>query len=138
MDNKMTLTFSAIEENLGFARSVVGAFCVTENPTIDILSDIKTAVSEAVTNAIVHAYREGQGEVTIQAEISNHILYLAVKDTGCGIENVEMALSDFYTSSAVEERSGLGFTIMRTFMDSLDVLSKPFSGTIVQMKKQLA
>ncbi|MGI6213190.1 MAG: anti-sigma F factor [Christensenellales bacterium] len=138
MDNKMTLTFKAIEENLGFARSVVGAFCVAENPTIDILSDIKTAVSEAVTNAIVHAYKGNQGEVVIEAEIIDHTLFLTVKDSGCGIENVEMALKDFYTSSSREERSGLGFTIMRSFMDSLNVLSKPFAGTTVLMKKQLA
>lgn len=138
MDNKMTLKFKAIEENLGFARSVVGAFCVSENPTIDIISDIKTAVSEAVTNAIIHGYKGEDGEVTIEAEISNHILSLTVIDSGCGIENVEMALRDFFTSSGKEERSGLGFTIMRSFMDGLYVLSKPFAGTTVQMKKQLA
>ncbi len=138
MENKMTLKFAAIEENLGFARSVVGAFCVAENPTIDIISDIKTAVSEAVTNAIIHGYKGASGEVTIVAEIKNHILYLTVIDSGCGIENVEMALKDFYTSSKKDERSGLGFTIMRSFMDGLDVLSQPFSGTTVQMKKQLA
>jgi len=138
MENKMTLKFKAIEENLSFARSVVGAFCVSENPTMDIISDIKTAVSEAVTNAIIHGYKGADGEVTIEAEIKSHMLYLTIIDSGCGIENVEMALKDFFTTAKIEERSGLGFTIMRSFMDGLSVLSKPLTGTTVQMKKQLA
>ena len=138
MNNKMSIKFTASENNLGFARSVIGAFCVTSNPTIDIISDVKTAVSEAVTNAIIHGYKGEDGEVTIDAEIKEHILYLSIKDSGMGIENVEMALKDFYTSKSDQERSGLGFTIMKSFMDSLKVDSIPATGTTVLMKKQLA
>ena len=138
MNNKMTIKFTANESNLSFARSVVGAFCVTCNPTVDIISDVKTAVSEAVTNTIIHGYKGGDGEITIEAEIKDYILYLSIIDNGIGIENVEMALKDFYTTRKEEERSGLGFTIMKSFMDSLDVVSGPLSGTTVLMKKQLA
>lgn len=139
MNNNMSLKFDALNENEAFARSVVAAFCISCNPTVEIINDIKTSISEAVTNCIVHGYENsGNGEILIEAGIENNVLKARVSDYGKGIRNIEEALMDFFTTQEAEERSGLGFTIMRSFMDSLDVESTPGSGTTVTMTKRLA
>lgn len=139
MNNNMSLKFDALNENEAFARSVVAAFCIGCNPTVERINDIKTSISEAVTNCIVHGYENsGNGEILIEAGIENNVLKARVSDYGKGIRNIEEALMDFFTTQEAEERSGLGFTIMRSFMDSLDVESTPGSGTTVTMTKRLA
>lgn len=135
--NKMKLIFLAKSENESFARSVVACFILNLNPTLSQLSDVKTAVSEAVTNAIVHGYNGENGEITIEAEIKDNTLHINVFDNGVGIENVEMALQPFYTTKEDEERSGMGFTIMKSFMDEVVVESKIGCGTKVYMTKLL-
>ena len=137
MDNSMSLRFKAIAENECFARSVVGAFCVASNPTLEIINDIKTSVSEAVTNCIVHAYEGMVGDIMIEAEIIDYNLRIRVIDYGKGILNIDKALSDFYTTKDSDERSGLGFTIMKSFMESLEVESVWGAGTTVTMTKKL-
>lgn len=140
MTNKMNLKMLAISKNESFARNVVAGFCVEANPTIEIINDVKTAVSEAVTNSIVHAYTgiDGENYITINCMIVDKMLIIEISDKGIGIDNVDEALSDFYTSKPDEERSGLGFTIMRSFMDSLEVQSVPDVGTTIKMTKKLA
>lgn len=135
--NKMKLIFLAKSENESFARSVVACFILNLNPTLSQLSDVKTAVSEAVTNAIVHGYNGENGEITIEAEIKDNTLHINIFDNGVGIENVEMALQPFYTTKEDEERSGMGFTIMKSFMDEVVVESKIGCGTKVYMTKLL-
>ncbi len=135
--NKMKLIFSAKSENESFARSVVACFILNLNPTLSQLSDIKTAVSEAVTNAIVHGYKGEDGQITIDAEIIDNTLHINNFDNGVGIENVEMALQPFFTTKEDEERSGMGFTIMKSFMDEVVVESKTGCGTKVYMTKLL-
>lgn len=138
MNNYMSLRIKAIPQNESFARSVVGAFCVHSNPTLEIINDIRTAVSEAVTNSIVHGYGKEEGDVLINAEISGDIITIKVIDYGRGIVDVNMATNDFYTTKPEEERSGLGFTIMKTFMDTLVVESVVGAGTSVTMTKRLS
>lgn len=138
MDN-MFIKVNAIPTNESFLRGVVSAFAARANPTMEVISDIKTAVSEAVTNVIVHAYAEGdKGEVEVSASIDGGVLTVAVTDRGKGIPNINEALKDFFTTRADEERSGLGFTIMAGFMDSLSVSSQSDAGTTVTMTKKLA
>lgn len=137
MNNSMSLRFKAVAENESFARSVVAAFCVPSNPTLEIINDIKTSVSEAVTNCIVHAYEKRIGDIMIEAEIIDNLLKLRIIDYGRGILNIDKALSDYYTTDEKDERSGLGFTIMKSFMDSLDVESVFGAGTTVTMTKRL-
>lgn len=138
MNNYMMLKIKAIPINESFARSVIAGFTVSCDPTIDILNDIKTAVSEAVTNCIVHAYSgSGDGEILIEGTISDNVLTVSICDYGKGIDNIDKALEDFYTTKEDDERSGLGFTIMKTFMDSLSVTSEKGAGTTVIMTKKL-
>ncbi len=137
MNNKMKLIFSSKSENESFARNVISCFVLSLNPSIAQLSEIKTAVSEAVTNAIVHAYNHGEGEITLEAEIVDNVLHINVFDDGKGIENIEKALEPFYTTNAEDERSGMGFTIMQSFMDKVDVQSNVGYGTKVYMTKIL-
>lgn len=137
INNKMKLTFSAKSENERFARSVVACFILSLNPTLSQLSDIKTAVSEAVTNAIVHGYKNEDGQISIDAEIIDNKVHINVFDNGVGIENVEKALQPFFTTKEDEERSGMGFTIMKSFMDEVVVESKIGCGTKVYMTKLL-
>ncbi len=133
--NKMKLVFSSKSENESFARSVVSCFILGLNPTLSQLSDVKTAVSEAVTNAIVHGYQNNEGQITIDAEIIDDRVHINIFDNGVGIENVEKALQPFYTTKEDEERSGMGFTIMKSFMDDVIVESKVGFGTKVYMTK---
>lgn len=140
MINQMELTFSAIAQNESFARVAVAAFAVQLSPTLPEMADIKTAVSEAVTNAIVHGYRElkdGQvGLVHVNADYGDRrVLTVTVRDEGCGIADVEQAMLPFYTTGDGAERSGMGFCVMQTFMDSVEVESTPGQGTTVTMRK---
>ena len=134
--NHMRLEFDARPENESFARIAVAAFAVPMNPTMDVLSDIRTAVSEAVTNAIVHAYREQGGAIVLEAALQeNGVLSLSVSDQGCGIADVEQAMQPFYTTQPEKERSGMGFAVMQSFMDSVRVESQVGQGTTVRMEK---
>ncbi|MBR4762295.1 MAG: anti-sigma F factor [Clostridia bacterium] len=137
MINKFNMSLFARSANEGFARSCISAFAAQLDPTLEELNDIKTAVSEAVTNCIVHAYREKLGKIYITAEITEGgILKIKIRDTGCGIENVPLALEPLFTTVG-GERAGLGFAVMQSFMDSVRVTSKPGKGTTVSMKKKI-
>lgn len=136
-DNKMRLVFDGISENESFARMAVAAFAVQLNPTMNELADIKTAVSEGVTNAIVHGYEGKGGDVEIRADITGNLLHIEIIDEGVGIENIALAMESFYTTRADEERSGMGFSVMESFMDKLDVASAPGEGTRLTMLKRI-
>lgn len=135
MKNYMKLEFLSVSENEPFARNTVAAFCLTLNPTLDELSDIKTAVSEAVTNCIVHAYKEKAGTIKIECQTDSNALHIQITDSGRGIEDITRALEPFYTTQSDEERSGMGFTIMQTFMNEFRVQSEKGTGTTVFMSK---
>ena len=136
--NEVLLEFPSRRSNEGFARAAVACFAAQMDPTLNELEDIKTAVSEAVTNAIVHAYPDAIGKVAVRARICpGNVLELTVKDHGRGIADVEKAREPLYTTGG-EERSGMGFTIMESFMDKLTVRSVPGRGTTVLMRKKLA
>lgn len=135
MVNKIELRFSAISENEAFARQVVACFALRLNPSVAEISDIKTAVSEAVTNAIVHGYPDSEGQIVLKAEINGNVLHINVSDDGVGIENLEEALEPFFTTKPEDERSGMGFTIMKSFMDNVNVVSNKGLGTSVYMTK---
>lgn len=137
MNNKMKITFLSLSQNESFARSVAGMFALSLNPSVAQISDIKTAVSEAVTNCIVHAYPDCVGEITIEAETENETLHINVLDDGVGIDDVGNALEPFFTTKEFEERSGMGFTIMQTFMDEVKVVSERGKGTKVYMTKKI-
>ena len=136
-DNKMRIVFDGISENESFARMAVAAFAVQLNPTMNELADIKTAVSEGVTNAIVHGYEGKGGDVEIRADITGNLLHIEIIDEGLGIENIALAMEPFYTTRADEERSGMGFSVMESFMDKLDVASAPGEGTRLTMLKRI-
>ncbi len=153
MKNEMTLQFDAISVNEGFARVAVAAFIASLDPTLEEVSDVKTAVSEAVTNAIIHGYdntygytqngvtkpflgKVNEGKVTVRCLIEKGILYVEVEDQGRGIENIDKAMEPLYTTKAELERSGMGFAFMEAFMDDLEVESEVGKGTIVRMKKK--
>ena len=136
--NQMKLEFLSVPENEGFARVAVSAFAVQLDPTLDVLADIKTAVSEAVTNAIVHGYGEKLGVVEITAALrTDDVLEIAVADKGKGIADVAQAMQPFFTTQPEKERSGMGFSVMQTFMDKVDVASVPGEGTTVRTEKRL-
>ena len=134
--NEMTVKFKAISINEAFARSLVAAFCVQANPTLDEITDIKTAVSEAVTNSVVHAYPAGNGDVTINVKLYENGALISVSDTGVGITNFEKAKEPFYTTKPDEERSGMGFTVMETFMNSVELSKNGRGGVKIQMFKK--
>ena len=136
--NQMKLEFLSVPENEGFARVAVSAFAVQLDPTLDVLADIKTAVSEAVTNAIVHGYGEKPGVVEITAALrTDDVLEIAVADKGKGIADVAQAMQPFFTTQPEKERSGMGFSVMQTFMDQVQVESAPGEGTTVRMEKRI-
>ncbi len=135
--NKMNITFTAISENEAFARSVVACFSLYLNPSLAEINDIKTAVSEAVTNCIVHAYDKNNGEITIDCFIENNKIHIAVIDKGKGIADINKAIEPFYSSKEEDERAGMGFTIMQSFMDELKIESKENKGTKVYMVKSI-
>lgn len=135
-ENEMKLEILSKSQNESFARAVVGAFASQLDPTIEEISDIKTAVSEAVTNAIIHGYEDSHGFVTIKARIEDKELTVEIIDNGKGIEDIETARQPLYTSKPELERSGMGFTVMETFMDSVEVFSELGKGTRVVMTKK--
>lgn len=138
MQNYTELTFSALSQNETFARAVIAAFAAQMNPSIEQLSDLRTAVSEAVTNAIIHGYeRDGSRLVKMQAAIDGDRLTVTVRDDGCGIPDIELARKPFYTSKPELERSGMGFAVMEAFMDRVEVASAPGKGTTVTMEKRI-
>jgi len=138
-DNIMRLSFKSLSCNESFARVAVASFIASLDPTAAEIADIKTAVSEAVTNCIVHAYRDSIGIITIHTKIyPDRRVVVRIKDKGCGIENVHKAMEPLYTTDAAGERSGMGFTVMENFMDSLRVSSTPGKGTKVIMTKRLS
>ena len=137
MLNQVKITFADRSVNEGFARAALAAFLVQLDPTVPQLADMKTAVSEAVTNCIVHAYRDCLGTVTIRCRIlPENVLDIVIRDKGCGMEDVEKARAPMFTTGG-PERSGMGFTIMESFMSSLQVTSKPGKGTTVHMKRRI-
>ncbi|GGB33935.1 anti-sigma F factor [Virgibacillus dakarensis] len=138
MNNEMVVEFSSVSENESFARVTVAAFVTQMDPTMDELTEIKTVVSEAVTNAIIHGYNnEPDHKVSITCALRDDELELTIKDDGIGIGDVEEARQPLFTSKPELERSGMGFTIIENFMDSVKVISEPGAGTTVQMTKQL-
>ena len=137
-ENHVSLEFPSCSANEGFARTAAACFAAQLDPTLEELGDIKTAVSEAVTNAIVHAYPHSIGKIRICARLyENRLLELRIQDWGVGISDVEKARQPMYTTGG-EERSGMGFTIMESFMDALRVRSAPGKGTTVVMKRKIA
>ena len=135
--NEMKTTFLSVPENESFARVVVAAFAVQLSPTVSEIADIKTAVSEAVTNAIVHGYEGPRGMVTLHAVIEGRTLTVEISDQGRGIRNIPQAMEPFFTTHPEQERSGMGFAVMQTFMDDLTVKSTPGEGTSVRMRKRI-
>ncbi len=135
--NFMEVSFKALSINEGFARVCVAGFCVQLNPTIDELGDIKTAVSEAVTNCVVHAYPKHNGSVTLRCEIDGNDIKIMVKDSGIGIKDIEKAREPFYTTKPDEERSGMGFSVMESFMDRVEVEKNEDRGITVTMYKRI-
>ena len=137
MQNRMKLSFLSLSENESFARAAAGAFASQLNPTIDEITDIKTAVSEAVTNAIVHGYRSKIAEITMEIFLEGQTVRIVIEDRGIGIADVRQAREPFYSGAPGEERSGMGFTVMETFMDTLEVHSQLDVGTVVTMTKKI-
>ncbi len=135
--NKFSMNLTARSSNEGFARAAISAFAAQLDPTLEEISDIKTAVSEAVTNCIVHAYKEGLGKIYISGEITDTgVLRIKIRDRGCGIENIEKAMEPLYTTVG-GERAGLGFAVMQSFMDELRVRSATGKGTTITMSKKI-
>lgn len=137
IDNEMKLEFLSKSQNESFARSVVAAFVAQLDPTIEELAEVKTAVSEAVTNAIIHGYGCKAGNVVIVSRIMDKTVEIEVRDSGAGITDIELARQPLYTSKPELERSGMGFTVMETFMDKVEVESVTGEGTIIRMTKTM-
>ena len=136
--NRMRLTVPAKSVNESFLRAIAGCFAAQADPPCDLISDVKTAVSEAVTNCIVHAYPNGGGEIIMTAKlIADGMLYIKISDKGRGIADIKKAMEPLFTTSTGGERSGLGFTVMQQFTDGVSVRSKPGKGTAVTLKKRL-
>ncbi|HBM74382.1 MAG TPA: anti-sigma F factor [Clostridiaceae bacterium] len=135
-ENSMRLEIPSKSENEAFARAVVGAFASQLDPTVEEISDVRTAVSEAVTNSIIHGYENTHGMILIEASIKNNLLKVEVTDKGKGIEDITAARQPLFTTKPELERSGMGFTVMETLMDSVDVFSEPGKGTRVVMTKK--
>lgn len=134
--NEMSLSFPSKSCNEAFARSAVSAFIMNLDPTINELSDIKTAVSEAVTNCIVHGYRREDGTIYIKGKITgDNKVIIKIRDKGCGIADVKKAMEPLFTTAPEEERAGLGFAVMQSFCDKVKVKSEPEKGTIVTLEK---
>ncbi len=136
--NEMKLQIPGKSANEGFARAAVSAFAAQLDPTIDEIADIKTAVSEAVTNCIVHGYKDEIGQIYIHAKLyEDNVLTIKIRDKGCGIPNIKQAMEPLFTTCTTGERAGLGFAVMQSFMDKVRVTSKPERGTSVVLTKKL-
>lgn len=137
-NNFMTLQFASKSENEAFARITVAAFVSQLDPTLNELTDIKTVISEAVTNAIIHGYENDlDGVITISARIEADTIHITIEDQGRGIEDIEQAMQPLFTSKPELERSGMGFTIMENFMDDMEISTSVGKGTIVRMSKRI-
>ena len=136
--NRMTLIIDAKSENEAFVRTAVAAFMLQLDPSVEELSDVKTAVSEAVTNAVVHAYPEEKGKITVECETDTNYIKISIRDDGVGIADTKKALEPYFTTRPCEERAGLGFTIIRSFMDEFELSSSFGVGTKIVMKKYVA
>lgn len=154
MNNEMKMEFDAVSVNEGFARLAVASFIASMNPTMEELADIKTAVSEAVTNAIIHGYENTYGygkygdkipayvtvhpgKIYMHCRIADTMLYIEIQDKGKGIEDVEKAMEPLYTTKPEFNRSGMGFAFMEAFMDDLEVISEPGKGTLIKMQRKI-
>lgn len=135
--NEMSLEFSSRSENESFARVVVAAFAAQLNPTLEQIADIKTAISEAVTNCIIHGYEGKEGKISLYCSIEDKLLTVVVTDHGKGIDDIAQAMEPMYTTKPEMERSGMGFSFMEAFMDDLEVTSTPGEGTVVVMTKKI-
>ena len=133
--NKFSMEIDAKLENEGFIRSMVAAFCVPLNPSLSEINDIKTAVSEAVTNSIVHGYQNNGGKIYVSVGLAEGVVEISIVDNGVGIADIQKAKQPFFTTKSREERSGMGFTLMESFMDELDVTNNEEGGVCVFMKK---
>ena len=136
--NEATLIIDARSENEALARVFAASFIALLDPVVSEVSDVKLSVSEAVTNSIIHGYEEKEGKIYINCKLIKDTVFIEVKDDGRGIEDVKKAREPLYTSKPKEERSGMGFTVMETFMDGVDVFSKPGEGTAVVMQKKIS
>lgn len=137
MNNSMKIQFVALPENEAFARACISSFIIPLNPSLSELSDIKTAVSEGVTNAIVHAYPDGIGQICLYANIIGNKLHITIEDAGIGIKDIAQAREPFYTTKSQNEHSGMGFTVMETFMDNFKITSELGVGTKIDMEKNI-
>lgn len=139
-DNEISIKFKSNSQNEAFARTAVSAFVTAMSPTMNLgeLSDIKTAVSEAVTNCIIHGYPKTKGDIYIKCSSLDKLFYIEIHDDGVGISNIKEAMQPMHTTSPQTERSGLGFTVMEAFMDSINVKSEPNKGTTVTMCKKIS
>lgn len=137
MKNYMKTELLAVSENERLARTICAAFVLELDPTVEEISEIKTAVSEAVTNSIIHGYKNDDGMIVIEAYLNDGEVTYIISDSGCGIDDVKRAMEPLYSGSGDNERSGMGFSIMEAFMDELEVESSPGCGTTVRMKKRL-
>lgn len=135
--NEMELIFDSRSSNESFARVTVAAFMTALNPTVEEVSDVKTAVSEAVTNAIIHGYENDVKNIYIHCKTEGKTLYIEIRDEGRGIEDISQAMEPLFTSRPELERSGMGFSFMEAFMDKLEVCSEPGRGTVVKMEKTI-
>jgi stage II sporulation protein AB (anti-sigma F factor) len=135
--NEMELVFDSKSVNEGFARVAVAAFMTQLNPTLEEVADVKTAVSEAVTNAIIHGYEKEIEKIRIYCRLEEQMLYIEIEDHGKGIEDVEKAMQPLFTSKPELERSGMGFSFMEAFMDEISVESELGQGTLVKMQKEI-
>ena len=138
MKDQMQIEFMAAAQNEAFARMVISAFLVRCDPAMSVMSEVRTAVSEAVTNAVVHAYKNGEsGRIIMRSWLDEEWIGIEIEDFGCGIEDVVQAMKPFFTTQRQEERTGIGFSLMLSFMDKVDVKSSLGKGTIVRMEKRL-
>ena len=135
--NEMTMTVKSLSENESFVRSTVAAFCLSMNPTIDEITEIKTAVNEAVTNCVVHAYPNEVGNIVIKVKLTESDVHISITDYGVGIDNLEKAVEPFFTTKPDEERSGMGFTVIESFMDGFKLERNKKAGVTVHMKKHI-
>ncbi len=137
-NNYVYIKIPSLSVNESFTRAAVAAFCSSLNPTMNEISDIKTAVSEAVTNSVVHAYEDEIGEIEIQCRIKGQVVEIIVEDFGCGIADVEKAREPLFTTRPELERSGMGFSVMESFMDELVILSEKDVGTKIILRKKIS
>ena len=135
--NEMSLNVKSLSINEKFVRSTIAAFCVELNPTLDEINDIKTAVSEAVTNCVVHAYPDKVGDISVKVKLYEDEIYISITDYGVGIVDIQKALEPFFTTKTEQERSGMGFTVMESFMSDVKVVPNKSNGITVQMTKKI-